>query len=108
MVIGQKLRELRGAENLRQGDIEYRTGLIRADTSRVENGHTVPKVGTLEKYAYALGVPLYTFFIDDQRIKKPEPPEAHDNGRNGNDRHELRRFANAFKRSATGIGNFYW
>ena len=51
MEIGAKLRELRVAKNLSQGDIEKRTGLIRAYTSRVEHGHTVPSIGTLEKYA---------------------------------------------------------
>ena len=54
MEIGAKLRELREAKNLSQGDVEKRTGLIRCCTSRVENGYTVPSVGTLEKYATAL------------------------------------------------------
>ena len=62
MNIGRKLRELRIAENLSQGDIEERTGLLRAYTSRVEHGHTTPSIATLEKYATALDVPLYTLF----------------------------------------------
>ena len=98
MVIGQKLRELREAKNLSQGDIERRTGLLRAYISRVENGHTIPTVGTLEKYARALDVPLYRFFTDGQPIKKPKLPESEDNGSNGSERRELRRFATAFKR----------
>ena len=53
MVIGERLRELRKAKNLSQGDIEKRTGMLRCYTSRVENGHTVPSVETLEKYASA-------------------------------------------------------
>jgi transcriptional regulator with XRE-family HTH domain len=67
MKIGRKLRELRLAENLSQGDIEKRTGLLRAYTSRVENGHVSPSIATLEKYAEALGVPLYTLFYDSPR-----------------------------------------
>lgn len=97
MLVGQKLRELREAKNLSQGDIERRTGLIRAYTSRVENGHTIPTVGTLEKFASALDVPVYRFFTDEP-IKKPKLPQSHDNGSNGDDRRELRRFATAFKR----------
>jgi len=62
VLIGQKLREIRGSKNLSQGDIEQRTGLIRCYTSRVENGHTVPSNQTLEKYARALEVPLYQLF----------------------------------------------
>jgi transcriptional regulator with XRE-family HTH domain len=98
MLIGQELRALREAKNLSQRDIEHRTGLIRAYTSRVENGHTIPSVGTLEKYAYALGVPLYALFIDGQPVNRPKLPESQDNGSNGTDWRELRRFARAFKR----------
>jgi len=39
MVIGDRLRELREAKELSQGDIEERTGLLRCYVSRVENGH---------------------------------------------------------------------
>jgi transcriptional regulator with XRE-family HTH domain len=67
MKIGRRLRELRLAGNLSQGDIEQRTGLLRAYTSRVENGHVSPSIATLEKYAEAFGVPLYTLFYDGPR-----------------------------------------
>lgn len=40
-------------------NIETRTGLLRCYISRVENGHTVPAVETLEKIAYVLEMPLY-------------------------------------------------
>jgi transcriptional regulator with XRE-family HTH domain len=69
MVIGRRIRELREAKNLTQSDIEQRTGLLRPYISRVENGHTVPSIETLEKYAWALEVPLYRFFYDGE-----EPP----------------------------------
>ena len=59
MVICDRLRELREEKKLSQGDIEKRTGLLRCYISRVENGHTVPTVETLEKMARALEVPLY-------------------------------------------------
>jgi transcriptional regulator with XRE-family HTH domain len=72
MVICDRLRELREAKNLSQGDIEKRTGLLRCYISRVENGHTVPAVETLEKFARALEVPLYQLFYDGD--KPPELP----------------------------------
>ena len=72
MEIGGKLRELREAKSLSQGDIEKRTGLFRCYTSRVENGYTVPSIGTLEKYASALEVPLYRFFTDEVAVKGPK------------------------------------
>jgi transcriptional regulator with XRE-family HTH domain len=53
MLIGDRLREFPEAKHLSQGDIEKRTGLIRCYVSRVENGHTVPAVVTLEKFARA-------------------------------------------------------
>ena len=66
MQIGQKLRELREAKEFSQGVIEKRTGLLRCYVSRVENGHTVPSVDTLEKWARALEVPLYKLFHDGE------------------------------------------
>ena len=53
---------LREERNLSQGDIEARTGLLRCYVSRVENGHTVRSLETLEKLAAALEIPLYHFF----------------------------------------------
>jgi transcriptional regulator with XRE-family HTH domain len=70
MIIGERLRELREQKRFSQGEIEKRTGLLRCYTSRVENGHTVPAVETLEKYARALEVPMYRLFYDGE-----EPPK---------------------------------
>jgi transcriptional regulator with XRE-family HTH domain len=103
MVIGQRLRELREAKNLSQGDIEKRTGLIRCYTSRVENGHTVPSVVTLEKYARALEVPLYKLFHDGESPVRKLNLLAirRDDGLSGmkrKERRELRLFAKALSR----------
>ncbi|MGH9328636.1 MAG: helix-turn-helix domain-containing protein [Terriglobia bacterium] len=64
MVIGRRLRKLREEKSLSQGDIEKRTGLLRCYISRVENGHTVPSLETLERLASALEVPLYQLFYE--------------------------------------------
>jgi transcriptional regulator with XRE-family HTH domain len=76
VLIGKKLKQLRESKNLSQGDIEKRTGLLRCYTSRVENGHTVPSVETLEKYAGALDVPLYRLFYDGEKPPKQITPPA--------------------------------
>ena len=68
MIIGDRLRALREEKKLSQGDIEKRTGLLRCYISRVENGHTVPAIETLEKMARALEVPLYQLFYDGQEL----------------------------------------
>lgn len=70
MIIADRLRALREEKKLSQGDIEKRTGLLRCYISRVENGHTVPALETLEKMARALEVPLYRLFYDGE-----QPPE---------------------------------
>src|SRR5437879_6873316 len=70
MIIADRLRAPREHKKLSQGDIEKRTGLLRCYISRVENGHTVPAIETLEKMARALEVPLYQLFYDGE-----EPPK---------------------------------
>jgi transcriptional regulator with XRE-family HTH domain len=70
MIIGDRLRALREQKNFSQGEIEKRTGLLRCYISRVENGHTVPAIETLEKFARALEVPMYQFFYEGE-----EPPQ---------------------------------
>ena len=76
MIIGDRLRALREEKKLSQGDIEERTGLLRCYISRVENGHTVPAIETLEKMARALEVPLYQLFYDgEQPPKLPNLPK---------------------------------
>jgi transcriptional regulator with XRE-family HTH domain len=70
MDIGHRITSLREEKRLSQGDIERRTGLLRCYISRVENGHTVPAIETLEKIARALEMPLYQMMYDGQ-----EPPK---------------------------------
>src|SRR6202050_5281612 len=73
MDIGDRLRQLREEKKMSQGDIEKRTGLLRCYISRVENGHTVPAIETLEKMARAFEIPLYQLFYDGD-----EPPKLQD------------------------------
>jgi transcriptional regulator with XRE-family HTH domain len=80
MYIAERLRQFRESKNLSQGDIEKRTGLLRCYISRVENGHTVPAVETLEKIARALEMPLYQLFYEDG--ERPADPSRADNGKN--------------------------
>ena len=65
MQIGQRLKTLREEKNFSQGDIEKSTGLLRCYLSRVENGHTVPSLETLQKIASALDISLSHFFSED-------------------------------------------
>jgi transcriptional regulator with XRE-family HTH domain len=90
MIIGDRLRTLRVERNLSQGDIEKRTGLLRCYISRVENGHAVPTIETLEKMARALEIPLYVLFYDGEEPPKLINPQTADNNLGGNSGKEYR------------------
>jgi transcriptional regulator with XRE-family HTH domain len=81
MIVGDRLRALRQEKRFSQAIIEERSGLLRCYISRVENGHTVPAVETLEKFARALEVPMYQLFYDGEA-----PPKLTNlpNRKNGN------------------------
>jgi transcriptional regulator with XRE-family HTH domain len=108
MVIGDRLRGLREEKKLSQGDIEKKTGLLRCYVSRVENGHTVPSVETLEKFARALEVPLYQLFYDGEEPPKlpnlPKRKSADDLvwGSKGKDARLLAKFCRLFYRTNEG------
>jgi transcriptional regulator with XRE-family HTH domain len=102
MVISERLKRLREAQNLSQGDIQERTGLFRCYLSRLENGRTVPSIETLEKLARALEVPLHQLFTDDEApVKKFHVPKEQPASIWGLDKkttRQLRLFAKQFAR----------
>jgi transcriptional regulator with XRE-family HTH domain len=97
MVISDRLRAIREKKDLSQGDIEKRTGLLRCYVSRVENGHTVPSIETLEKMARALEVPMYQLFYDGETppeipsLTKDRPGEGGEWGSDGGSADFLKR-----------------
>ena len=105
MVIGDRLRALREAKYLSQGDIEKRTGLLRCYISRVENGHTVPAIETLEKLARAMEVPMYELFYDGEEppklsnLPKREAAGGHAWGSSGRDAKMLDQFRRLLART---------
>jgi len=106
MIIGDRLRTLREEKKLSQGDIENRTGLLRCYISRVENGHTVPAIETLEKLARAMEVPLYQLFYEGEEPPKlpnfPKPKKGDDAswGSSGKDARILNNFRRLLKRTS--------
>ncbi len=100
MVIGERLKELREQKKMSQGDVEKRTGLLRCYISRVENGHTVPSVDTLEKMARALEIPMYRFFTNEARIRMPDIPsqQIQSQTKNKKQDREIQAFAKLFSR----------
>lgn len=100
MVIGDKLKVLRAQKTMSQGDVEKRTGLLRCYISRVENGHTVPSLDTLERLARALEVPMYKLFTDDDHVEKPiiRAESTPKRAVNSKQEREIRAFAKCFSR----------
>lgn len=99
MMIGERLRAIRESKNLSQGDIEKRTGLIRCYTSRVENGHTVPSIETLAKFAHALDVPLYRFFYDgDEHPTKIKGLSLREKEMSKAERHDIEHLGRKFSK----------
>ena len=108
MIIGDRLLELRERKKFSPGEIEERTGLLRCYICRVENGHTVPAVETLEKFARALEVPMYQLFYDGEEPPKlpnlPKRKTADDIawGSKGKEARLLAKFCRLFSRMEAG------
>jgi transcriptional regulator with XRE-family HTH domain len=108
MIIGERIRAIREGKNLTQGEIEKRTGLLCGYISRVENGHTIPAVETLEKFARALEVPIYQLFYDGEEPPKlphlPKRKAADDIawGSSGKEARLLTKFLRLFSRMDEG------
>src|SRR5271156_7065079 len=100
MEIGRKLRKLREEENLSQGDIGKKAGLLQCYVSRVERGRTIPNVETLEKFANVLGIPLYRLFTHGESVRMPKllstGTESARQARRDKHHRDLRLFAKAF------------
>jgi len=65
--LGKRLRQIREAKKLSQRDVERKGGLTKRYVSRVENGHTIPNVETLQKFANAVEVPVYQILFEEPR-----------------------------------------
>jgi len=90
MDIGKRLQELRLAKDFSQGDIERRTGLLRCYVSRIEHGHSIPSLETLEKFAKALDVELYQlFFAGEGKPEVARVTPTTPNPRRGSEQAEL-------------------
>jgi transcriptional regulator with XRE-family HTH domain len=101
MMLGLRLKEIREDNKLSQGDIERISGLKRCYVSRVENGHTVPAVETLEKLARALNVPMYRLFYDGEEPPAPTQGRLGEKnvwGNSGRPRRYLARLAQALQK----------
>jgi transcriptional regulator with XRE-family HTH domain len=105
MNIAERIRQFREFKNLSQCDIEERTGLLRCYVSRVENGHTVPSLETLEKLVRALEMPLYQLFYEESGTQEnqapiPKVPKEKDWASAGPGRRVFTKIRNALSRTS--------
>jgi transcriptional regulator with XRE-family HTH domain len=70
MIVGERVRRIREQKNISQGQLARRAGVVPYHLSRIENGHTSPSVGTLEKLARALEIPVYQLFYEEEASVK--------------------------------------
>jgi transcriptional regulator with XRE-family HTH domain len=102
MAIGDRIRALREYKKLSQPDLERRSGCARHFISRLENGHSVPTIETIQKIADGLKVPMYQMFYEEQAAAGNVSAPAQDGadmwgtGRRGG--LELRRFRRCLAR----------
>jgi transcriptional regulator with XRE-family HTH domain len=61
-LLGKRIKNLRSAQNMVQDDLEVKTGISRADISKIENGLKNIEFYTLIRIAEALHAELYDLF----------------------------------------------
>lgn len=85
MDVGGTIRLLREAQGLSQGELEKRSGMLRSYISRVEGGHTLPSLPSIEKFARALNVEPYQLLYEQNghngqprpaRVEHPQPSRS--------------------------------
>src|SRR5260370_30439991 len=59
--IGKRLKKIRHAKGLTQGDIRKATGLFQCHLARIENDYHDPSLATLEKIARAFNMEFCDF-----------------------------------------------
>lgn len=73
--VGERLRSLREERALSQAALARRAGTSTSQVNAVERGERAPTVGTLERLASALRVPITDFFAGETAPARPSRSE---------------------------------
>jgi DNA-binding XRE family transcriptional regulator len=65
--LARRVRALREAKHMTQGDLAERAGTKQPAIARLESGRVVPRLDLLQKIAAALGMMLEVQFVPDRR-----------------------------------------
>jgi transcriptional regulator with XRE-family HTH domain len=63
-MIGARIKQVRLQRGWSQARLADHTGIKREHISRLENGHNVPTVGTMQRIARVLGISLAQLLTD--------------------------------------------
>jgi transcriptional regulator with XRE-family HTH domain len=74
MVLGNRLRHLRESKGLSHRELGKLTGDSSSFLMRVESGHAIPSMETIERWAKALGVSVDLLFYDGGQPALPNLP----------------------------------
>ncbi|HEX8711156.1 MAG TPA: helix-turn-helix transcriptional regulator [Terracidiphilus sp.] len=69
--VARQVREMRRARHLSQRQLAGRMMVPRTYISKIENGKAIPTLGSLERLADALGVPV-SQLVRDERSRRDE------------------------------------
>jgi transcriptional regulator with XRE-family HTH domain len=65
--IGDRLYSVRQQKDVSRAQLALRIGLRESDVRDIENGKTIPDLGTLERLAGAMEIPLVKLFYDGDK-----------------------------------------
>ena len=65
-VLGARIRAIRTQRNLSVGDLASAAQVSRSLVSQVERGIATPSIETLRRLASAVGVPVFSLFLEEQ------------------------------------------
>jgi transcriptional regulator with XRE-family HTH domain len=70
--VAQRLAELRERHALSQERAAQKVGITHRQWQRWENGQSMPRPGNLGEVALAFGVPVSTFYDDDEQVDQSQ------------------------------------
>src|SRR3712207_5115857 len=65
-VLGARIRAIRTRRNLSLGDLASAAQVSRSLVSQIERGIATPSIETLRRLASAVGVPVFSLFLEEQ------------------------------------------
>lgn len=77
--LGHKLREIRKLKRLTMKQLEKLTGVKQSKLSLYENGKEFPNTKTATKFAEALKVDLYYFYLESAVLLSEQAPASQPN-----------------------------